>query len=153
MYQPLGVEYQIASTIRLEDNLTTAFALARHDPDYTEWDRAILEMLRPHLVVAFNNLALKRTHQNLLNCVTLALDELDSATVIVDPQSRILYHTGAGLRRLWATSPGVLPAAIIDWLKEYRLNGFRETLILIAPDAEIHVGLCPPATVIDGCWF
>jgi DNA-binding CsgD family transcriptional regulator len=146
VYQPLGVEYQIATTIRLEANHITAFALARGQSDYTERDRAILEMLRPHLVVAFNNLALHRAHRNILDGAELALKELSSATIIVGPQNRIFYHTGAGLRWIGATSPGVLPTTISDWLKDHPRNGAPETLHLIAPDGEIHVRAVPTSS-------
>jgi DNA-binding CsgD family transcriptional regulator len=142
----LGVEYQIATTIRLEHNHITAFALARQQSDYTERDRAVLEILRPHLVVAFNNLALKRTHQNLLDCAGLALNELDSATIIVDPQNCILYHTGAGLQWIGATSPGILPATISDWLNRHPVNGTPRTLRLISTSGTVQLRVVPTSS-------
>lgn len=66
VYRLLGVEYQIAATIKLEPHRVTAFALSRRRRDYTERDRAVLELLRPHLVVAFNYLALAAEQQSLL---------------------------------------------------------------------------------------
>ena len=146
VYQPMGVEYQIAATIRLDPDHVTAFALSRRQEDYTERDRAVLEMLRPHLVVAFNNLALASAHQTLLDGAELALNELSSATLIVDPRGRILYHTGAGLQWIGATSPGILPATISDWLKEHPVNGTSQTLRLIAAAGEIHLRAVPTSS-------
>ena len=100
----------------LEPDRITAFALSRRQNDYTERDRAILEMLRPHLVVAFNNLALAGENLTIQDTAALALNELSSATIIVNLQGRILYHTGPGLQWIGAASPGVLPAEISDWL-------------------------------------
>lgn len=147
VYQALGVEYQMAATVRLGEKHITAFALSRRQTDYTERDRAILEMLRPHLVVAFNNLALHRAQRDILDGAELALKELSSATIIVGSQNRILYHTGAGLRWIGATSPGILPAAISDWLKEPPRNGGPETLRLITADGEIHIRAVPTSSL------
>jgi DNA-binding CsgD family transcriptional regulator len=146
VYKVMGVEYQIAATIRLDPGHVTAFALSRQKNDYTERDRVILELLRPHLVVAFNNLALINAHQAVLDTSKLALNELSSATIIIDPQNRILYHTGAGLQWIGATSPGVLPAKISGWLKEHAASGSRETLRLIANSTEILLRLVPTDT-------
>jgi DNA-binding CsgD family transcriptional regulator len=143
VYRPMGVEYQIAATIRLDPGHVTAFALSRQRTDYTERDRAILEILRPHLVVAFNNLALINAHQTILNEARLALAELASATIIVDAQNRILYHTGAALQWIGATSPGVLPPKISYWLKLRSYNGGERTLHLPADAGEIRIRAVP----------
>ncbi|MEI9962033.1 MAG: helix-turn-helix transcriptional regulator [Limisphaerales bacterium] len=143
VYKVMGVEFQIAATIRLDPGHVTAFALSRQKNDYTERDRDILEMLRPHLVVAFNNLALINAHQAMLDTTKLALHELASATIIIDPQDQILYHTGAGLQWIGATSPGILPAKISDWLKETPARGNHETLRLISNATEIFVRIVP----------
>ena len=124
VYRPMGVEYQIAATVKLEPDRITAFALSRQRCDYTERDRSILEMLRPHLVVAFNHLALAQERQTIMEATTLALNELSSATLILDSQGRVLYHTGPGLKWIGATQPGVLPAKISAWLNEAP-NGHR----------------------------
>jgi len=143
VYQPMGVEYQIAATVRLDPDHVTAFALSRQRDDYTERDRTILEMLRPHLVVAFNNLALSNAQQALLDGHELALRELASATIIVNLQNRILYHTGAGLQWIGATSPGVLPAAVSDWLHQPAANGTPANLRFISPEGEILIRAVP----------
>lgn len=56
VYRAMRAEYQIAATTRPEPDCITAFVLAREKTDYTERDRTILEFLRPHLAVAFDNL-------------------------------------------------------------------------------------------------
>jgi DNA-binding CsgD family transcriptional regulator len=146
VYRPLGVEYQIAATIRLEPNRVTAFALSRRESDYTERDRLILEMLRPHLVVAFNNLTLAADHKAWLDAATLALHELTSATLIVNPQGRILYYTGSGLEWIGATSPGVLPANIVEWLNPPAANGSRPPLRWPTVAGEIQIRSVPTSS-------
>jgi DNA-binding CsgD family transcriptional regulator len=117
VYRHVGVEYQIAVPIKSTPDHIAAFALSRQHGDYTERDRAILEMLRPHLVVAFNNLALAAQSKIVLEGTTLALGELCSAMLIVDRTNRILYHTGPGLGWIGATYPGILPERISGWLR------------------------------------
>jgi DNA-binding CsgD family transcriptional regulator len=143
VYRQMGVEYQIAATIKLEPHRITAFALSRQQTDYTERDRAILEMLRPHRVVAFNNLALAREHQAILDTATLALNEVSSATIIVDPHGCILYHTGPGLRWIGATSPGILPATVLHWLKLPAISSARENMSLFTDAGEIRLRSVP----------
>ena len=143
VYRPMGVEYQIAATIWLDPGHVTAFALSRQKQDYTERDRTILEMLRPHLVVAFNNLALLNAHRTVLDGTKLALNELASATLIIDPKDRILYHTGPGLQWIGATSPGVLPESISEALKVHSLAKKNEPLKVITAAGEICIRLVP----------
>ena len=146
VYRPLGVEYQIAATIRLGPDHITAFALASRQADYTERDRAILEMLQPHLVVAFNNLALASESRTILDAAALALHELSSATIIVDSRHRILYHTGPGLQWIGATSPGILPANISKSLNRPAANRSRRIMNLASDAGEIHIRAVPTSS-------
>ena len=117
VYRHVGVEYQIAVPVKSTPDRIAAFALSRRQRDYTERDRAVLEMLRPHLVIALNNLTLAAEAKIVLEGAVLALNELCSATIIVDRTNRILYHTGPGLQWIGATYPGVLPERISRWLR------------------------------------
>ena len=143
VYRHLGVEYQIAATLKLEPDRITAFALSRRQNDFTERDRAILEMLRPHLVIAFNHLAVAGERQNLLDCARLALKEFSSATIIVNTQGRILYHVGPGLQWIGAARSESLPAAMTHWISEYPLNSRRKAMCLTAPAGEVHIRAVP----------
>ncbi|MDR3460203.1 MAG: LuxR C-terminal-related transcriptional regulator [Verrucomicrobiae bacterium] len=143
VYRHMGVEYQIAATIKLEPDRITAFALARQRSDYTERDRAILEMLRPHLVIALNSLALAGERQSILDDTELALNELASATLIVDRQDRILYHTGPGLNWIGAASRGILPVQISRWLNQAVMSARRQTMSLNTGAGEIRIRYVP----------
>ena len=143
VYRHMRVEYQIAATIKLEPDRITAFALSRQRSDYTERDRAILEMLRPHLVIALNNLALATDRQSIQDSAELALEELSSATIIVDRQDQILYHTGPGLKWIGAASQGILPVQISDWLNQAVTNTRRQTMNLKTEAGEIRIRFVP----------
>lgn len=54
-YWPLGIRHQIAFTLPSPPRLTVAIALSRGDRDYTDRDRELLNLLRPHLIQAYRN--------------------------------------------------------------------------------------------------
>jgi DNA-binding CsgD family transcriptional regulator len=143
VYRHLGVEYQIAATIKFEPERITAFALSRQRNDYTERDRAILEMLRPHLVIALNNLTLATERQTILDSTKLDLRELSYATIIVDRQSRILYHTGPGLKWIGVVPQGFLPVHISGWLNQVATNTRHQTMGLNTEVGEICIRFVP----------
>ena len=146
VYRHMGVEYQIAVTIRLSPSHVVAFALSRKENDYDERDRTILELLRPHLVVAFNNLDLIQNHKAIQDGTELALNELSSATLIVNTQGDILYHTGPGLQWLGTTSPARLPEPIMAWLNHRFNNGSGENLRWNSLAGEIQIRAVPTST-------
>jgi len=144
-YRHLEVEYQIALTIRMEPARVTAFALSRRDRDYTESDRTILELLRPHLVVAFNRFDLIGHFKLALADDLLAFNQLAASTIIINPQGRILYHAGPGLHWLGATSPGFVPAEIIDWVKSHPPDASGQTRRWTRAACEIVIRAVPTA--------
>ena len=85
VYRHMGVEYQMSATIKLEPDRVTAIALSRRQEDFTERDRAVLEMLRPQLVIAFNHLAIASERPNPLEAGT---DVVEDASVRVDDDRR-----------------------------------------------------------------
>ena len=146
VYRPMKVEYQIAVTVRLSSSHVVAFALSRAEKDYDERDRAVLELLRPHLVVAFNNLDLVQNDKAIRNGTELALNELSSATLIVDPQGGILYHTGPAIQWLGVNGQERLPATISDWLNSNSTAGARESLRWNSTVGQIQIRALPTSS-------
>jgi DNA-binding NarL/FixJ family response regulator len=52
LYQPLGIEHQLACSLTNQP-MIVGIALSRSGRDFTERDRAVLELLRPHLAAAY----------------------------------------------------------------------------------------------------
>ncbi len=146
VYRLMKVEYQIAATIKMEPERVMAIALAREHTDYTERDRLVLEMLRPHLVVAFNNLMLAGSTETKLEYANLALNELSAATLIVNADGRILYHTGNGIELIDATNPDLLPENVLNWLRQNPPNGEFTTLGLNTKVGKIQIRAVPTAS-------
>jgi DNA-binding CsgD family transcriptional regulator len=55
VYGPLGVEYQIAFTLPSGSNRILGVSLSRRSHDFTESERDLLNLARPHLVQAYRN--------------------------------------------------------------------------------------------------
>jgi hypothetical protein len=54
-YLPLGIRHQIAFTLPAPRDVTVAIALSRADPDFTDRERARLDLVRPHIIQAYRN--------------------------------------------------------------------------------------------------
>jgi len=145
VYAHMGVEFQIAAAIKMEPSRITAFALSRRQPDYTERDRAMLEILRAHLVVAFNHLALVHENKIKLDYARLTLNELSAATIIVNKDGQILYHTGDGLRWIGAAGQAALPENIAVWLNECSVSGSGRSMKLTTDAGSIQIRTVPTA--------
>jgi DNA-binding CsgD family transcriptional regulator len=60
-YGPLGIDRQIAFVLPSTPELTIAVALSRGGRDFSERDRALLELTRPHLIQAYRAAELRET--------------------------------------------------------------------------------------------
>ena len=57
----LSINYQIAVTIPSSPDLVIGIAVNRSRPDFSDRDRAVLDLLRPHLIQAYRNIAERST--------------------------------------------------------------------------------------------
>ena len=55
IYRPLGVEYQVAFTLPSSPERLLAIALSRTDSDFTDQERDLLNLARPHLIQGYRN--------------------------------------------------------------------------------------------------
>jgi DNA-binding CsgD family transcriptional regulator len=54
-YGPIGLEHQIAFTLPSPSRTIIGVALSRRDRDFSDDERDLLELARPHLIQAYNN--------------------------------------------------------------------------------------------------
>jgi DNA-binding CsgD family transcriptional regulator len=54
-YGPIGLEYQIAFTLPARSEQILGVALSRREHDFSDRERELLEIARPHLIQAYNN--------------------------------------------------------------------------------------------------
>lgn len=105
--------------------------------------RAVLEALRPHLVIAFHQFELAGDRQMLLESAVLALNEFASATIVVNSQGRILCHAGPGLDWIGVAGSDYLPAKVADWIKQSPLTAPRRNLCLTSAAGEVRIRAVP----------
>jgi DNA-binding CsgD family transcriptional regulator len=55
LYGPIGLEHQIAFTLPARSQLIIGVALSRSTHDFSDAERDLLELARPHLIQAYNN--------------------------------------------------------------------------------------------------
>lgn len=112
-YEPLDCEYQIAFASPVADG-QVALAFNSRARDYSDEDRQVLELLRPHLLQAHAN-------AQMFTRLTSALKGTGGAYLAAGPDGSIRYGTGEALRcleRYFGASDdaAVLPARLRHWL-------------------------------------
>src|SRR5215211_1338491 len=135
-YRRLEVEHQIAVTLPAPAPLVIGIALNRSSGDFSERDRLLLNLLRPHLVQAYQNAeAVTRLRQ--------AVEDSDLGVVFLTEKHRIHWcteHARGWLSKYFELSRSAdsLPESLQRWIEHQRsllsYNGAapppREPLIL-----------------------
>jgi DNA-binding CsgD family transcriptional regulator len=95
LYGPYGLDHQIAFTLPSPPQMTIGIALMRSDPDYTERERQILQLARPHLIQAYRHAELRESLASLLDSARRGLDAAHSAVVVVAASGEVMFVTAA----------------------------------------------------------
>ncbi|MCZ7537731.1 MAG: hypothetical protein M5T61_18650 [Acidimicrobiia bacterium] len=88
-FHELGVEYQIAVGLPAPRPIVIGLALSRTKRDYTERDRTVLQLMRPHLVQAYRNAQLYTALHDSFEAVTAALASEGRSMLLVHAGDRI----------------------------------------------------------------
>ena len=117
-FRYLDTTHQLAVSI---DSFFINIAFNRHNRDFSDEERAMLTLLRPHLALAHHN-AGKASHvMKNLSGLTTTVTAAGSAAVRIDLQGRISWMTGNAedlIRTYCRTaSAEYLPPMIRDWLR------------------------------------
>jgi len=114
LYRRFDTRHQMSITLPSAASLTIAFVLNRDRRDFTERDRLILNLLRPHLIQAYRNAeTLSQLHQENMQ-LRHAVEESARGVIMVNTVGRMLSRTEQA-RRWLETYCGRLPHAG-DWL-------------------------------------
>ncbi|WP_419909408.1 helix-turn-helix transcriptional regulator [Hoeflea sp.] len=131
--EAVGGEFQIAVALPLDENVLVAFAFNRHESDFTERHREILNRIVPHLTQAYRN---ARDHTRLKFRLTRseeALNALGASWVELDAELRIIRISDRALEdlaRFFGPPPDEdrLPLEVETWSRsnmETARNGGR----------------------------
>jgi len=98
VFVPLGVAHQMAITLPAPPTLLIGLTVA-HMRDYTDAERKLLDLARPHLIQARANAAARQRVREVLDAVQQGLDDAGEAIVVADARDRVEFATRAGLAR------------------------------------------------------
>lgn len=123
LYRYLRYEDQFAMSLRPIGPQFVTLVVARDRRTFTEQDRALLNVLRPHMAQAYRHV--QATHR-LLRRIESHRTEPASSRVVLDPGDRIVHYPTRAQRWIEAffgalpQSPGRLPEEIELWLARSR---------------------------------
>jgi DNA-binding CsgD family transcriptional regulator/PAS domain-containing protein len=122
VYHPLRAEDQIAICIRPEEDVVIGIACNRPARTFTERDRKVLNLLRPHLVQAYVNLRRVHAQREDLEALRETLDAIGHGVITTNSAGTIIYSTPGAfdlIARFAATpleKPPRLPHEMTAWL-------------------------------------
>jgi DNA-binding CsgD family transcriptional regulator len=132
VYQPMGVEYQMSVALPAPRPIIIGIVVNRSDRDFSERDRSVLNVLRPHFVQAWHNARDRERMRSFLGVAVAAAEQGASGLVVLsDPPHELIPGTLVALYRYFGrpthTSP--LPARVDRWLAGQRTRLERESSI------------------------
>lgn len=134
LYRDFGVEYQLGFVLPSPTpDFSFGMAFNRRHRDFSEEDRLVFKLLRPHLLQAYHNAEQVTQLQHNATLTAKAL-ELASVTVLeLDARGRVRRCPLRARRWLadyfGATTNGRLPEELLRWIKRHRLPGGRTGLL------------------------
>jgi DNA-binding CsgD family transcriptional regulator len=119
-YRPLGMPYELATQLSWGPaGSSCCVALHRSGPDFSERDRAALELLAPHLRAARARIGAEARAARRLALLERSPEQAGRGAIVVDPAGGILAigpHAEDLLARWFGGSRSTLPNPLADWL-------------------------------------
>jgi DNA-binding CsgD family transcriptional regulator len=142
IYGRIGAEDQIA--FGLPGPMVIGIAMNRPRRDFSERDRSLLDLLRPHLARAYGNLVERRQNAVLSAALEGGLAMLGAAVVLVEPGGRIVAASGLGMELLDEYFPSGWDGALST-----RAAG-DDPLAIEGERGRLRVSATPAASGLDG---
>jgi DNA-binding CsgD family transcriptional regulator len=95
VFVPLGVEHQMVVELPAPPQLVIGIVVA-DERDFTDPEKRMLDLARPHLIQAHANAALRERLHDVLAAVEAGLDDGGEALVVADAGGRVAFATAAG---------------------------------------------------------
>ena len=121
VYRPHGLKYNLGAGLALSKEVVMALGLSRGRKDFSERDRSILNLLRPHCLQAYSNARLVTQMQQRMTALTRVVDQLDQAVLEVDAKGNIVWVTDKAktllqeIERPSSQKSWELPQSIWSW--------------------------------------
>jgi DNA-binding CsgD family transcriptional regulator len=91
LYRPLGIAHQLAFTLPSAPDLTIGIALSRGGRNFSQRDREVLDLTRPHLIQAYRNAELRERLAGIVDGVRAGLDAEGAALIVLDEDGAVAF--------------------------------------------------------------
>jgi DNA-binding CsgD family transcriptional regulator len=91
LYLPLGIDHQLAFTLPSAPDLTIGIALSRGGRNFSQRDREVLDLTRPHLIQAYRNAELRERLGGIVDGVRAGLDAEGAALIVLDEDGAVAF--------------------------------------------------------------
>lgn len=98
VYRHIDARFQIVTTMPAPSPLVVGIAQNRVDRDFSERDRAVLGLLRPHLRQAYDNACVVTDLDDKVRRLEQVIDRIDRAVIMIDDQAAVLHASAAAIR-------------------------------------------------------
>jgi DNA-binding CsgD family transcriptional regulator len=95
LYRPFGVEHQLAVTLPAPPGLLMGIVVS-DESDFTDAQRLMLDLARPHIIQAFANAAQLERLRDVLDALAAGMEDTAEAVVVVGEDERVQFATTAG---------------------------------------------------------
>lgn len=126
MYAPMCCTHIISTMLNSVDAEQFSLTLCRTEPAYSERDRAVLNLVHPHLSLSYYNSHAYAQAQESIAQYQTVIEAAPIGYVFVRPDGQITWAT-AKAKELWrqyfpddATNEQGVPVSITHWLHRYR---------------------------------
>lgn len=133
LYRLMEVEDVMCIGLSVTSPPVIGIAVHRNKRDFSEQERLLLDLLRPHLIQAYHNAKAVTRLQNELAQVGWALEKADPGMILLDVTDRILQANACAQRWMVEYFGGplrqgnYLPEALERWVRQQKvLYGERE---------------------------
>lgn len=122
VYRHIHGRYQIVTAMPAPSPLLVGIAQNRADRNFTERERDLLDLLRPHLRQAYDNACVVTEMCDKLRQLDHVIDQMDRGIVVLDEAGKVLHCSPASIRHLGdylpreAVSAHRMPPSIEPWL-------------------------------------
>ena len=125
VYRPHKLRFNIGTLVTLsEDNhILMVLGISRGNRDFSERDRTLVKLLRPHLLQAYGNAQIVTAMERRMAGLSKAMDQLEQAIAQVDQKGKIIWATGKAqtlLQKIGKTSKSQsprVPPTIWSWMQ------------------------------------
>jgi DNA-binding CsgD family transcriptional regulator len=148
LLKPCGVEDSLGVRLAVAPPETARFVFDRGGDRFSARDRAVLDVLRPHLERLYRASEARRRLRE-----ALALHESTrAAVVLLEADDRVAFASSAArelIDRYFAEHGAGLPDSVVSWLRERRRAATEEPLRIDAGDRSLVVEFVDGSLLLD----